>query len=224
MDALQQISRRERERQARRKDILDAARAVFAEKGFDEATLDDVAVRAEFGKGTLYNYFENKEALFASVLEDSFEEAMVHVRRALDGDVPISDKISGFVRGMLTYFYTHLESVQLMMRESHQLRSGNPLMQLMPQLIQAVADTLAAEQRKRHIIAKVEPAGLAAILIGMVFSQFNSCFYRRVNSCIGTGSANLTEIFGSMSADEITNEVEAATNLIHTVYFTGIGR
>jgi AcrR family transcriptional regulator len=224
MIALQQISRRERERLARRKDILEAARAVFAEKGFDEATLDDVAVRAEFGKGTLYNYFENKEALFASVLEDSFEEAMVEVRGALAKEIPIGEKIDGFVRGMLTYFYTHLESVQLMMRESHQLRSGNPLMQLMPKLMQAVADTLAAEQRKRNIVAKLEPVALATILIGMVFSQFNSCFYRRVHATGEADTGKLTDIFGSMGTEEITREVDAATNLIHTVYFNGIGR
>ncbi|NNE70602.1 MAG: helix-turn-helix transcriptional regulator, partial [Rhodothermales bacterium] len=48
-------SRRERERLARRREILDAARTVFAERGFVGATLEEIASRAEFGKGTLYN-------------------------------------------------------------------------------------------------------------------------------------------------------------------------
>ncbi|MEL6613746.1 MAG: helix-turn-helix domain-containing protein, partial [Bacteroidota bacterium] len=52
----QGLSRRERERLARRAAMLDAATALFAEKGYASATLDEVAERAEFGKGTLYNY------------------------------------------------------------------------------------------------------------------------------------------------------------------------
>ncbi|MDX1439230.1 MAG: helix-turn-helix domain-containing protein, partial [Rubricoccaceae bacterium] len=46
-------TRRDREREARRQAILDAALATFAEKGFEGSTLDEVAERAEFGKGTL---------------------------------------------------------------------------------------------------------------------------------------------------------------------------
>jgi AcrR family transcriptional regulator len=59
----------------RRRAMLDAARAVFAEKGYAQATLDEIAERAEFGKGTLYNYFEDgKEGLLFAVFEDVFGE------------------------------------------------------------------------------------------------------------------------------------------------------
>jgi len=69
------LSRRERERQMRRRAMLDAARAVFAEKGYAQATLDEIAERAEFGKGTLYNYFEGgKQGLLFAVFEDVFGE------------------------------------------------------------------------------------------------------------------------------------------------------
>jgi AcrR family transcriptional regulator len=69
------LSRRERERRMRRRAMLDAARAVFAEKGYAHATLDEIAERAEFGKGTLYNYFEGgKEGLLFAVFEDVFRE------------------------------------------------------------------------------------------------------------------------------------------------------
>jgi len=69
------LSRRERERQMRRRVMLDAARAVFAEKGYAQATLDEIAERAEFGKGTLYNYFDGgKQGLLFAVFEDVFGE------------------------------------------------------------------------------------------------------------------------------------------------------
>ena len=64
------LSRRERERLMRRRAILDAAQAVFAEKGYQNATLDEIAQRAEFGKGTLYNYFEGgKEEILFAILD-----------------------------------------------------------------------------------------------------------------------------------------------------------
>jgi AcrR family transcriptional regulator len=60
--------RKEREREARREAILDAAANVFARKSFYEATLDEIAAEAELAKGTLYNYFRDKEDLFQSLI------------------------------------------------------------------------------------------------------------------------------------------------------------
>ena len=61
-------SRRERERRERRLSILDAAHEVFGNKGFDQATMDDIAAAAELSKGTLYLYFKNKDALFMALV------------------------------------------------------------------------------------------------------------------------------------------------------------
>lgn len=55
--------RKERERNRRREEILNAAERVFAEKGILSSTIDDIACRAELGKGTLYNYFPSREAI-----------------------------------------------------------------------------------------------------------------------------------------------------------------
>ncbi len=61
-------TRREREKAAHRRDILTAAENVFAEKGFERSTMEDVARAAEFSVGALYNYFENKELLWSEVI------------------------------------------------------------------------------------------------------------------------------------------------------------
>ena len=55
--------RRQREREARKKEILDAAQYLFSSKGFDSTTMDEIAERAEFGKPTLYTYFKSKEEI-----------------------------------------------------------------------------------------------------------------------------------------------------------------
>ncbi len=61
-------ARSEEQRQAKLQAILDAALDVFAEKGFANARLDDVAARAGVAKGTIYLYFASKEALFEALI------------------------------------------------------------------------------------------------------------------------------------------------------------
>ena len=59
--------RKERERERRRQQIIVAAKKVFSEKGFNKATMDDIAGEAELSPGTLYLYFKNKEELYLVV-------------------------------------------------------------------------------------------------------------------------------------------------------------
>lgn len=60
-----------RRKQARPAEILDAALKVFAQKGFAAARMDDIAKEAGVTKGTIYLYFENKEAVFKSLVRAS---------------------------------------------------------------------------------------------------------------------------------------------------------
>ncbi len=58
---------KEREREQRQNDIIDAARKLFADKDFDEVSMDEIAREVGLGKGTLYLYFKNKESLYFAV-------------------------------------------------------------------------------------------------------------------------------------------------------------
>lgn len=75
--------RRQRERAARRKQILQAAREVFMQKGFGSATMDEIAQRAELGKGTLYSYFKSKEELYVAVLNEGLEVFLRRIEETL---------------------------------------------------------------------------------------------------------------------------------------------
>lgn len=55
---------------AKRRQILDGAEAIFLESGYEGASMSQIACRAGVSKGTLYNHFENKAALFGAVIED----------------------------------------------------------------------------------------------------------------------------------------------------------
>jgi AcrR family transcriptional regulator len=59
---------RKRRKEARPDEIIEAARAVFVERGFAAAKVDEIATRAGASKGTVYLYFPTKEALFEAVM------------------------------------------------------------------------------------------------------------------------------------------------------------
>jgi AcrR family transcriptional regulator len=76
--------RRARERAQRKAEILEAARAVFAQGGFRHTTVEAVAERAEVGKGTIYLYFESKDAIRAELLLEALAELTGQLRAAAD--------------------------------------------------------------------------------------------------------------------------------------------
>src|SRR5690348_2575415 len=63
--------KRERNKAHNRGEILDAAREVFTELGYDAATVRDVIRRTQLGSGTFYNYFPDKESVFRELLRES---------------------------------------------------------------------------------------------------------------------------------------------------------
>jgi AcrR family transcriptional regulator len=71
MDAPSDQRRWQRRKDARPQEILDAALALFAEKGFAATRMDDIASRAGVTKGTIYLYFDSKEEVFKSLVRES---------------------------------------------------------------------------------------------------------------------------------------------------------
>ncbi len=59
--------RKEREKERRRQQIIVAAKRIFSAKGFNKATMEDIAEEAEISPGTIYIYFKNKDELYASL-------------------------------------------------------------------------------------------------------------------------------------------------------------
>ncbi|MEM8598804.1 MAG: TetR/AcrR family transcriptional regulator [Bacteroidota bacterium] len=114
------LSRRERERLARRAAMLDAATALFAEKGYASATLDEVAERAEFGKGTLYNYFPGgKEELLFAVFDDLFDglRALFAEHFAHADDRPIRAVYRDLIARLLHHFSVNQAAFYLLIKE-----------------------------------------------------------------------------------------------------------
>lgn len=107
------VERKERERQQRRSDIIDAAERVFFKHGIEKATMEEVAEEAELSKGTLYLYFKSKEELHfainmrgADILYDYFKEAIKKGKTGMDKVVSIGRAFIECTRKYPDYFKT----------------------------------------------------------------------------------------------------------------------
>ena len=114
-------ARREREKEQRRLSILRAARAVFFEKGFHRATVDDVAERAEVSKGTVYLYFESKQTILAHLLLAALGELLQELGHAHAPhlDLSPSERLRRLCWAYLHFFEREPQYLQLLMAADH---------------------------------------------------------------------------------------------------------
>jgi len=96
------LSRKERERLQHRREIMEAAVLLFAQNGFENTKLEEVASLAEFGKGTIYYYFDNKMDLFNSSLEYVIDDMDTFLAEKLEG-------VERFYERLTTIVNTHFE-------------------------------------------------------------------------------------------------------------------
>jgi AcrR family transcriptional regulator len=102
--------------QKRSRDILDAARHVFAQKGYRVATIDDIANFLTVGKGTIYRYFANKKALFIAVFEDGMQQLMSTMYSHIEAIVNPADKIRCAIKTFFEFFDENRELVEIGMQ------------------------------------------------------------------------------------------------------------
>ena len=107
----------ERRKEARPQELMDAALALFAEKGFAATRLDDVAHKAGVSKGTLYLYFDSKDELFKAVVRSGIVPAILEAERLLEdftgsASALVEQIVSGWWHLMVT---THLSAVPKIM-------------------------------------------------------------------------------------------------------------
>ncbi|MCS2149988.1 TetR/AcrR family transcriptional regulator [Scandinavium manionii] len=98
--------------------ILQAARAEFAEKGFDGARVDSIAARAHANKQLIYYYFTNKDVLFTRVLEDAYRDIRKHEAALLLDDFPADEAILKLVEFTWQYYLKNPEFIRLLNSEN----------------------------------------------------------------------------------------------------------
>lgn len=129
--------RKEREKERRRQQIIVAAKRVFSEKGFNKATMEDIAKEAELSPGTLYLYFKNKEELYASLslrILQYLDIRVSHVNKEPDLD-PVSK-----LDALMVAMYDVYDFDPLIIINMFHLQSSETLKNLSDELMQEIKD------------------------------------------------------------------------------------
>jgi AcrR family transcriptional regulator len=169
-------SRRTRELERHRAEILKAARDLFAEHGFERTAMTDVARRSEFAVGTLYKFFETKEQLYREIIEhvasdtlrgiqDAAERSAAGASRRLDE--AIESLVSSLVRhGNLARccledtLYRHVDSPQSGTRSAPE--SSRAIHTALTELIETGI--------REGVLIPVDASALAAALLGTIMA------------------------------------------------------
>jgi AcrR family transcriptional regulator len=166
--------RKGRERERRRQDIMVAARRVFSARGYEKATMEDIAREVELSPGTLYLYFKNKDDLYASLNLRVLQFLNVKFDHALaDKGLDFGTKLDRLMDALLdVYEYDplilnnvfHLQSSETLKSVSDELLGE--INALSRRALRTLAGMFAEEIEKGTIVAH-NPMALADMLWGL---------------------------------------------------------
>lgn len=146
--------------------ILDAARAVFAEKGFYDSRLEDIGAAAGFSKASLYNYYPDKETIFLNLAIREYEDMLLHIREQLGIEMKLKEKLTSILREIFTHFgrefnlmlatdnFQTLSQFHLSLQKHHELMKrfhGN-----LEKVFEAFEETLVAARKKGEIACALD--------------------------------------------------------------------
>ncbi len=111
------LSRKERDRQLRRSDILKAAEHIFALKGYYKATIRDIAKEAQYATGTVYLHFKDKDALYFALLEEKMKSLLSTIEGKIKQTKDAREKLEIFVQEGLGFFEKNQDFLRLFISE-----------------------------------------------------------------------------------------------------------
>lgn len=165
-------SRRERERERHRSEILAAAMNLFSRKGFADTTMAEIAEQAEFAVGTLYRFFEDKEALYHALIVDTVREFAQAASAALETPGTEIEKLERYIEAKARLFVRHIPAARLYFAQATLalLSPGLGLDRDVRAIYEGVLSRLESVVRsavRKKLLADVEPRMLVLGLEGV---------------------------------------------------------
>src|SRR3954451_516999 len=132
----------------RRAAILDSALEVFSKRGYNGASIDEIAQAAGISKALIYEHFPSKKDLHVSLLQRHTQEIFVRLAETADTDDPGEVRLRNGVSAFLEWVETHRDAFRLLFRDTFEPDVADALIRLQNQATGAIAALLAAEPAK----------------------------------------------------------------------------
>jgi AcrR family transcriptional regulator len=153
--------------------ILDAATAEFARHGFGGARVDRIAAAASANKRMLYYYFGNKDALFAAVLEATYESIRQAEKKLSLLDVPPDEGVRRLVAFTWNYYIEHPEFLTLLnsenLHEARHLKVSSHIRSMNSPVIETLAEMIRRGRREKIFSANPDALQLYISIAGMSY-------------------------------------------------------
>ncbi|MER6499482.1 TetR/AcrR family transcriptional regulator [Streptomyces sp. NPDC001455] len=150
----------------RREQLLDIGRTLFADKGFEGTSVEEIAARAGVSKPVVYEHFGGKEGLYAVVVDREMRRLLDMVTGALTAGHP-RELLEQAAFALLDYIETYTDGFRILVRDSPVAQSTGTFASLISDIATQVEDILGLEFKARGFDPKLAPL-YAQALVGMV--------------------------------------------------------
>jgi AcrR family transcriptional regulator len=186
---------RKLDREGTRREILEAARTEFAEKGFSGARVDEISARTRTAKRMIYYYFGSKDGLYMATLEHVFADIRA-AEAALDlENLSPREALARLVDFTFDYHEAHKDFVRILagenMNDARYLKQSERIRELNSNVLESLSRILVRGRQDGSFCRPVEPVDLYMMISGL-------CFFRVSNR------PTFSEVFGvDLSAEPI---------------------
>jgi AcrR family transcriptional regulator len=151
----------------RREQLLDVGRKLFAEKGFEGTSVEEIASTAQVSKPVVYEHFGGKEGLYAVVVDREIRTLLDAITDSLTTDAPPRVLVENAALALLDYIESSTDGFRILVRDSPVAQSTGTFASLISDVASQVEHLLGDEFKRRGLDAKVAPL-YAQMLVGMV--------------------------------------------------------
>lgn len=150
----------------RREQLIRISRTLFAEKGFDGTSIEEIAATAQVSKPVVYEHFGGKEGVYAVVVDREMQKLLGMITEALAATHSLI-KLERAALALLQYIEESSEGFRILVRDSHAASGTGTFASLISEIASQVEDVLADEFASRGYDPKLAPM-YAQMLVGMV--------------------------------------------------------
>ena len=151
----------------RRAQLLDVSRRLFAEKGFDNTSVEEIAARAEVSKPVVYEHFGGKEGIYAVVVDREMQALLAALTGALEGGGHPRVLVERTALALLGYIEESEDGFRILVRDSPVAQATGTFSSLIGDIATQVEHLLADQFKKTGLDPRTAPM-YAQMLVGMV--------------------------------------------------------
>lgn len=163
----------------KKRQIMRKSEVLFASRRFHEITLDEVAAAAGVGKGTIYRYFDSKEALYSQTVVAGLEELRDLLERKVPSDVPFRDRLLAVCREIGDFYQNRRSLFRMMQAEEVRLSGGrgrqhSTWIEHREKILSILERIIEDGVRQGSVRDDIPPSILGGFLLGMIRTRVRS--------------------------------------------------